>query len=115
MSKIRTDQAGSARTCQGKSEIARSAAEVEDQGIRPVKDGPQALCDSSAPKAVELQREEMVQQIVARGDTREHLTDFSRGIRFRDGPFGTSSLHRSRCFSHGVFPRRGYLRRQGAA
>src|SRR5215470_6909638 len=48
----------------------------------------------------------MVQQIVARSDLREHLTDFFRGFGFGSGAFGPGSLYRRRDFPHFEAPER---------
>jgi len=71
------------------------------------ENGPETFCCARAPKAVELQREKMIQQVVTRSNAREHLAYFRGGVRFADGTFGTSSLHRRGKFRHRSFPRGG--------
>jgi len=65
----------------------------------------EAFCCARAPKAIELQRKEMIQQVVTRSNAREHLAYFPGGVRFGDGTFGTSSLYWCGKFRHRGFPR----------
>src|SRR6266850_832901 len=107
MGKIRADDAGASGTGKGKGEISRTATKIKNEGIGAAENGAEKLCCARAPKAIELQREEMIQQVVTRSNPREHLAHFRGGVRFRDGTFGPSSLHRCGKFRHGDFPRGG--------
>src|SRR6266850_1443670 len=107
VSKIRADDAGFSGTSEGEGEISRSTAEIKNERIGATENGMETFCCARAPKAIELQRKEMIQQVVTRSDTREHLAHFCGGVRFGDGTFGTSSLHRCGKFRHRGFPRDG--------
>ncbi len=48
--------------------------------------------NSLAPEAIELQRKEVIEQVVARGDLREHLADFAGGVGFGVGAFWLSAF-----------------------
>jgi hypothetical protein len=105
MSEIGADDAGLACASERKSEVTCSAAEIQDESAGTIENGAETLCGACAPETVELQREKMIEQIVARGDTGEHLADFFGGVCFGDSAFRTSSLHGCGGFSHGVFQR----------
>src|SRR5437899_473314 len=105
--KIRADDAGASGTGKGKGEISRAATEIKNKRIGAAENGPETFCCARAPKAIELQREEMIQQVVTRSNPREHLAYFRGGVRFRDGTVGPSSLHRRGKFRHWGFPRDG--------
>src|SRR6266850_5874740 len=107
VSKIRPDDSGTSGAGKGKGEISRAAAEIQNERIGPAENGAETFCCARAPKAIELQREEMIQQVITRSDAREHLAHFRGGVRFVGGTFGTSSLHRRGKFRHGGFPRGG--------
>jgi hypothetical protein len=47
-----------------------------------------------APKTIEIQGQEMVEQVITGGDFCEHLADFSRGVSFGAGTFGLRALYR---------------------
>ena len=49
---------------------------------------------AGAPEAVELHREQMIQQIVAGCDLCEHLADLARGVVFRARAFGAGPFWR---------------------
>src|SRR6266700_2133683 len=88
-----------------------STTEIKHAGLPVKKDRPKTLCSARAPEAIELQGKKMVQEIVSRGDLREHFADFSRGVGFRDGAFGAGSLDRSAYFSHDALPNGFHLPR----
>ena len=76
MSEIRADDAGLTGAHESESKIPGSAAEIEDKCFRTVQDSSQTFGRTGAPEAIELQRQEVVDQIIARGDLREHFADF---------------------------------------
>ncbi len=75
MNEICADDAGFSGAREGESQIARTTAEIEDQSVRSSEDGPQETGDAGAPEAVELQRQQVVQQVVTRCDLSEHFAD----------------------------------------
>jgi hypothetical protein len=101
MGEIRPDDSGFSSMGQSESKITCSTTEIENEGIGVAKDGSQKFCGAGTPKAIELQRKKVVEQIVARGDLREHFTDFVGSIGFSGRTFGARSLHRCGSLSHG--------------
>src|ERR1700687_6522428 len=100
MGEIGADDAGFSSARESESEVTGSAAEIEDKSIGPMENGMQKSGGAGAPEPVELQRQEMVEQIVARGDLREHFADFIRSVGFGNGAFGARSLDRRWRLSH---------------
>ena len=100
MDEIRADDASFSGTRESKAKVAGSTAEIEDQGIGPIEDGLQTRSGARSPEPIELQRQEMVEQIVARGDLRKHLADFFCSVRLGDGALGPGSLDRCGDLSH---------------
>ena len=68
--------------------FAGAAAEVEDDGVFALQDWTQKLGGAGAPEAVELEREDVVEGVVAGGDLGEHFADFAGGVGFGLGAFG---------------------------
>jgi hypothetical protein len=99
---IRPDNSGFSSMCESKSKIPGSAAEIENEGIGTVENGFQSPRSARAPEPIELQRKNMIEQIVARGDLREHLANFIGSIGFCDGTFGASPLDGRGDVSHGA-------------
>ena len=108
MGEIRADDAGLSGSRESESEIAGSAAEIEDERIGPVENGLQTPGGAGTPEAIELQRQEMVEQIVARGDLRKHFADFVRSVRLANGAFGPGSIGRCGSLSHGALAKACY-------
>ena len=104
MSEIGAKDAGFCFMPEGEGKIAGTAAKIENYGISALKDGAEVPCCASAPEAIQFERQEMVQQIVARRDLREHLADFFGRVRFIDSAFGAGSFHRRDNFTHCDFP-----------
>ena len=100
MGKIRADDARFASARESESEVTGSAAEIEDKGIGPVENGIQKSGGAGPPEPIELQGQQMVEQIVARCDLREHFADPFRSVRLGDGTFGPGSLDLSGGLSH---------------
>ena len=100
MSEICAKDAGFCFMPEGEGKIAGTAAKIENYGISALKDGAEVPCCASAPEAIQFERQEMVQKIVARRNLREHLADFFGGVRFGNSAFGTSSLHWRGNFTH---------------
>src|SRR6266403_2732724 len=64
VSKIHSDDARTSGTGKGKGEISRAATEIKNKRIGAAQSGAEKFCCARAPETVELQREEMIQQIV---------------------------------------------------
>ncbi len=103
MGEIHADNPRFPGTRERESKITCSATEIKGKRIGPIKDGLQMPRRAGAPQAIELQRQEMIEQIVARGDLCEHFADFFRNVRFRDGALGPGSLDRCGSLSHDAF------------
>src|SRR5438477_1428278 len=102
MRKIGAVDSSAAPSRKGKREVACPAAKIEDDCVRAIKNRAQSPCSPGAPQAVELAREQMVKQIVARRDLREHLADLARGVSFGLSAFRARAFGRRSCgFSHG--------------
>src|SRR5689334_21104838 len=91
---------------EGERKIARSAAKIQNQSIRALKDRAEMLCRARAPETVQFERQKMVQQIVARSDLRDHLAEFFGGFRFGGDAFRPGTFHRRGDFIHFEAPRR---------
>jgi hypothetical protein len=109
MGEIRTDDSGFPGMRESQSEIAGSAAEIEDEGLGPFENGPQTLRGAGAPKAIELQGKKMAEQIVARGNLRKHFADSIRSIGFGNRAFGASPLDGRGEISHGALAKPCHL------
>jgi hypothetical protein len=53
-----------------------------------------------APNAIKLKGKEMVEEVVARGDLREHFADFAGGVRFGLDALRASALCGGGSVSH---------------
>lgn len=91
MRKIRADDAGLTGAGEIESEVAGAAAEIEDEGVGSLEDGEEDARRSPAPEAIDLEREEMIEEVVARSDLAEHFADFVRGVGFGVGAFGAGA------------------------
>ena len=94
MRKIRAEDAGLPFPSEGKGQVTSAAAQIEHIGAGPLKNRAKEAGRAFAPQAIELKREEMIQQIIARRDFREHFADFARGVGFVCGIFRLSALNR---------------------
>src|SRR4029077_1888417 len=97
---IRTDNTSLASLRERKREIAGATAEIQDHGVRSIENRAQAPRSPRAPPAIELSRQQMVEQIVARRDLREHLADLAGGVRFGLRAFRKRALSGVSHFSH---------------
>jgi hypothetical protein len=88
MSEIGAQDAGLGVASEREGEVASATAEVEDESVGPIEDGAKAASDACAPESVQLHGEDVVEQIVARGDLREHFADFAAGLGFARGALG---------------------------
>src|SRR5216683_6596542 len=70
----------SAVQCNG--QVARSTTKIEYLSLPVEKDRSKKLCSAGAPEAVELKRQKMIEQVVARGNLREHFANFARSVGF---------------------------------
>src|SRR6266403_1612161 len=89
----------SAVQCNG--QVARSTTKIEYLSLPVEKDRSKKLCSPGAPEAVELKRQKMIEQVVARRNLREHFPHFFGSIGFGNGALGPSSLDRRGGLSHG--------------
>jgi hypothetical protein len=107
MGKIGAHDACRAYASESESQIASATAEIKDHSIAVLEHGPKTSRSALAPKTIEVQRQEMVEQVITGGDLGEHLADFSRGVSFGVGPFGPRAFYRHGRgdISHGVFQR----------
>jgi hypothetical protein len=105
MGKIGAHDAGRAYAGEREGEIASATAEIKDHSIAVLEYGSKTARRALAPKAIEFKRQEMVEQVIARGDLCEHLADFSRGVSFGVGTFGLRAFYSYGWgdVSHGVF------------
>jgi hypothetical protein len=103
MGEIRANDAAFSGPHERESKIASSAAEIEAQSTGPVEDTLHAPGSARAPQAIELQRQQVVEQIVPRGDLRKHGADFIRSVGLGNSALGTGSLDRCGGLSHGAF------------
>ena len=108
MGEIGADDAGFSGARESESEVTGSAAEIKDKSIGPIENGMQKSGGARAPEPIELQRQEMVEQIVARGDLRKHFANFAGSIGVGDSAIGTGSLDRCGGFNHGAFVKACY-------
>ena len=105
MGKIGAHDAGRAYAGESEREIASATAEIKDHSTAVLKYGSKTARSALAPKTIEFKRQEMVEQVITRGDLCEHLADFSRGLSFGVGTFGLRAFYRYGWgdISHGVF------------
>src|SRR5713101_9948346 len=108
MGKIRANDAGFSGTRKSEGEITGSTAEIENQRIGAVEDGLQTPCGARAPETIELQRQEMIEQIVSRRDLGEHLAAFFRSVGFGNRALGARSVDRRGGLSHGALAKACY-------
>jgi hypothetical protein len=107
MGKIGAHDACRTYAIENEDEIASATAEIKDHSIAVLEYGPKTARSALAPKTIEVQRQEMVEQVITGGDLCEHLADFSGGLSFRVGTFGLRAFYRygRGHISHGVFQR----------
>src|SRR5262249_56466131 len=74
MAKVHAD--GWSESTQFEREIRRSAAYVESTGSRPLQNVSKLRDREASPAFIDIDREQVVEQIVSRGDTPEHLAHF---------------------------------------
>jgi hypothetical protein len=91
MRKIRADNAGLTGAAEIEREIARAAAEIENDGAGALEDGEKEARRSPAPEAIDLEGEKMIEEVVARSDLAEHFADFARGVGFGVGAIGAGA------------------------
>ncbi len=61
------------RAPQRKRQIPRAAAQIEHARIAPLQNRPHAPRDAPPPQAIQLHRQQMIQQVVPRRDLRKHI------------------------------------------
>src|SRR5262249_41270316 len=74
-------------------QVARSAADIEHAGLRAVENRAHARHCAPAPEAVEIAREQMVGEIVARRAAAEHAAHPPRRLLFGLGSPRRRALH----------------------
>jgi len=92
--KIRAEDAGLPFPREGKGEVTGAAAEIEDIDAGALENWSKEACRAVAPEAIGLKREEMIEEVVARGDLCEHLADFAGSVGFRLSAFGLRAFYR---------------------
>jgi len=105
MGKIGAHDACRAYASESEGKIAGATAEIKDHSIAVPEYGPETARSALAPKTIEVERQEMIEQVITGGDLCEHLADFSRGVPFGVGTFRLRAFYRCGwCdVSHGVF------------
>ena len=101
MRKIGAEDAGVAFAREGEGEVAGAAAEIEDSGVGALENGAKEAGGAFAPAAIGLEGEEMIEEVVTRGDYGEHFADFARGVRFGVGAFGAGAWDGGEVIGHG--------------
>src|SRR2546422_11073623 len=99
--KVHADHARPISAVKRNRQVASSTAKIEYTSLPVEKNRAKKLCSAGAPEAIELQRQEMVQQVVARRNLCEHLAHFFGSIGFGDRTLGAGSLDRCGGLSHG--------------
>ena len=98
MAEVAAEDSPAAPSFQRQEQVAGAAADVQNQGAGPVQDGAEAAHGAGAPVAVDVEREEVVEKIVAAGDASEHPAHplcgllFARGARSL-GALGARAVH----------------------
>ena len=107
MGKIGAHDGCRAHARESEGEIAGATAEIQDHRIAVLEYGPETARNALAPKTIEVERQEMIEQVITGGDLCEHFANFSRGVPFGVGTFGLRALYRygRGDVSHGVFQR----------
>jgi hypothetical protein len=68
MGKIGPHDACSAYASESEGEIASATAEIKDHSIAVLEYGPKTARSALAPKTIEVQRQEMIEQVITGGD-----------------------------------------------
>jgi hypothetical protein len=107
MGKISAHDGCRAYASERQGEIASATTEIKDHSIAALEYGPETARSAIAPKTIEVNRQEMIEQVITGCDLCEHLPDFSRGVPFGVGTFGLRAFYRYGWgdVSHGVFQR----------
>src|ERR1700691_1610970 len=63
---------------QGEVHVPGAAAEIQNAGVRPVKNLRERARGAAPPQAVDVERQKVVEQIVAGSDRGKHLADGAR-------------------------------------
>src|SRR5712692_1291345 len=100
--KVHADHARPVSAIQNNRQVSRSTTKIEYASLPVEKNPPKQLCSAGAPEAIELQRQEMVQQVVAWRNLSKHLPHFFGSIGFGNGAFRARSLDRRGGLSHGA-------------
>src|SRR5207253_5457236 len=78
---------------QAEEQVARAAAEVEYARVGMLQDMAHAAHRARAPQAVQVEREQVVGQVVAMRHTAEHAADPPRGLLFVARAYGGCTAH----------------------
>src|SRR6266852_1518165 len=85
---------------QPESKITGATAKIEHSRIAPLQNWAETPRRPRAPHAIQLEGQQMIQEIVARRDFREHFANFARSVCFGLRAFRASSLRGRGSFSH---------------
>src|SRR5437870_12596566 len=75
MAEVAAQHAGAARALERRHQVAGAAAQVQHARARPPQDFPDAPHRVTPPPAVDLEREDVIGEVVTRRQTREHGAD----------------------------------------
>jgi hypothetical protein len=82
MGEVGAEDSRATRAAQGSSEVTRAATQVEGAGVFFREDAAKTTGHAAPPEAVHVEGEKMVQEIVARRDSRKHFADVLRRLAF---------------------------------
>src|SRR5690606_27758013 len=86
----------SSRTClQREHQIACAAAEIDDRCILAMEYGLQALHSARTPMTIDVERQQVIQQIITGRDAPEHVAHPCGGFLLRGSPARRSAAHAS--------------------
>jgi len=63
---------------QGESHIPRTAAQIQDSGVGLGKDLGEGARRAAPPQAIDIKRQHVIEQVIARSDRGKHLADRTR-------------------------------------
>src|SRR2546422_5299548 len=98
--KVHADHARPVSAVKRNRQVASSTAKIEYTSLPVEKNRAKKLCSAGAPEAIKLQRQEMVQQVVARRNLCKHLPYFFGSIGFGNGALRARSLDRCGSLRH---------------
>src|ERR1700722_13064723 len=81
---------------QSECQVSRTTAQIEDAGIGAAQDATKFFRREAAPLVIQRERQQVVQQVVSRRNSAEHIADAPRGIAFVTSAFRPRTKHRGR-------------------